>query len=776
MPRAVSTPIFTKALRGLTKKGKKGKDAQLKALAAKGEADEAGEIKIVKRTNHGESRLPNIEKFDLGDGYRLVVQVVDPKLQLRAFLYVGDHEDADRWLDNHRNYKWVRRESDNTLDFVKCSDPGEPINIDVAPDLDGPDSLLELPLLRDITEQQWEPTGFSAELIAYLKDITAERWESDPNGILEHVEAVVDFEAAVFASDVFDHAHKSEWNQLRTRFELVSGTTAVASDEDAAAAMVDPVNSETFVTWDDVSSLPEGSDWADWMLFLHPEQKKYATESFSGPTRLRGVSGSGKTCVMVHRARQLAKKYRQDVLLVTLTESTKKLLDVLVKLLCGAEAAHIRTTTMNAIATDAIAALSKDGLRSFTLARRDRVDQWKRDTLSVIRRHSAFQSTVLAKLDERQLKDFVEDEIAFVRMRFLPNEYEKYLNAKRHGRGLPLPEKARAVILAGVQAYEECLASSHQKDHDAIVQTALALLEGSASAARQTFRHRCVLVDEVQDLSQLELRILSRIPDGEGTPVVNLPDGLFLVGDGAQTIYKKGFALKSCGITVANRSFVLQKNYRNTTEILEAAYGLIQEYEFADVDEENIQVPTRPHLSSRHGERPFIVKCANHRAENEFVTKTIADLIEEQRSRDEADELDAATEIPICVIGFTPADRNRVDGALKQAGIRTTQLKEDVTWDNNAVKISNLEQAKGHEFHAVFVVGVCQGTVPGYWVEESEWKREAARLYVGMTRARDRLFLSYDIGGRNGPSVFLSAIQANCQECEFKNGSLTVHQ
>jgi superfamily I DNA/RNA helicase len=393
--------------------------------------------------------------------------------------------------------------------------------------------------------------------------------------------------------------------------------------------------------------------------------------------------------------------------------------------------------------------------------------------LRAVRDHPAFGQTVLARLPEAALRDFVVDEVAFVRMRFLPFGYEKYATVARHGRGIPLPEKARLVILAGVQAWDKELNQHRVKDHEGIVQTALSLLTSSALTARQTFCYRCVLVDEVQDLTQLEMRILSRIPDKDGKPVAELPNGLFLVGDGAQTIYKRGFSLKQCGISLGNRSFVLKKNYRNTREILQAAYGLIEEYEFADVDEENIQKPTPPDLSSRHGEKPLVVKCLSYNDECEFVVGRIREIIDEQRLRDETAELEVATEIPICVIGFTKVDRERIGTALHSSRVPTTELREDVAWESNAVKISTLESAKGHELHAVFIVGLCQGNMPSYRVEESDWKRGAARLYVAMTRARDRLYLSYNIRGRNGPSVFLSAIQDNCEECVFRHGRLT---
>lgn len=82
--------------------------------------------------------------------------------------------------------------------------------------------------------------------------------------------------------------------------------------EEVAPAMLAVENSESFVTFDDPDELGnffENHSLADWMLFLHPEQKKVADKDFGGPTRLRGVSGSGKTSVLVHRARFLARKY-----------------------------------------------------------------------------------------------------------------------------------------------------------------------------------------------------------------------------------------------------------------------------------------------------------------------------------------------------------------------------------------------------------------------------------------------------------------------------------
>ena len=65
-----------------------------------------------------------------------------------------------------------------------------------------------------------------------------------------------------------------------------------------------------------------------------------------------------------------------------------------------------------------------------------------------------------------------------------------------------------------------------------------------------------------------------------------------------KTIYRRGFSLRTAGIEVATRSYVMKKNYRNTQEVLRASFGLIEHYEVADVHEDNIAGrPNRTFLS-----------------------------------------------------------------------------------------------------------------------------------------------------------------------------------
>src|ERR1022692_4119566 len=78
---------------------------------------------------------------------------------------------------------------------------------------------------------------------------------------------------------------------------------------------------------DELRRVIEGGDFAAWRVFLHPEQRKYVNRSYNGPFRLSGGAGTGKTVVLLHRTRSLAK--RDPASRVLLTTFTTNLADQL---------------------------------------------------------------------------------------------------------------------------------------------------------------------------------------------------------------------------------------------------------------------------------------------------------------------------------------------------------------------------------------------------------------------------------------------------------------
>jgi hypothetical protein len=97
------TNRFTRLLKALRRTDKCGAAAAERAEKlvrdiSKGELSE--EELLAKQTKYGELRLQKCRKFDLGSGYRLIGLREKNRL---CFVFVGTHDDCDRWLDQRRS-------------------------------------------------------------------------------------------------------------------------------------------------------------------------------------------------------------------------------------------------------------------------------------------------------------------------------------------------------------------------------------------------------------------------------------------------------------------------------------------------------------------------------------------------------------------------------------------------------------------------------------------------------------------------------------------------
>jgi DNA helicase-2/ATP-dependent DNA helicase PcrA len=110
---------------------------------------------------------------------------------------------------------------------------------------------------------------------------------------------------------------------------------------------------------------------------------------------------------------------------------------------------------------------------------------------------------------------------------------------------------------------------------------------------------------------------------------------------------------------------------------------------------------------------------------------------------------------------------------LSQLALLTNLEAEDsallaANGEQECVRLSTVHQAKGQEWHAVFVIGLCDGMFPlGRSLDNLEGVEEERRLfYVAVTRAKDELYLTYplyrqlagDTGGFQRPSRFLQEL------------------
>ena len=101
---------------------------------------------------------------------------------------------------------------------------------------------------------------------------------------------------------------------------------------------------------------------------------------------------------------------------------------------------------------------------------------------------------------------------------------------------------------------------------------------------------------------------------------------LFIAGDGSQTLYRKrDFTWADAGINAAgrviNRKFDLDRNYRNTAEILGAARPFSAP--LAVGAQGVLTLPIDPDTAIRSGPEPLLVRCADATGELRYTAALI---------------------------------------------------------------------------------------------------------------------------------------------------------
>ena len=125
----------------------------------------------------------------------------------------------------------------------------------------------------------------------------------------------------------------------------------------------------------------------------------------------------------------------------------------------------------------------------------------------------------------------------------------------------------------------------------------------------------------------------------------------------------------------------------------------------------------------------------------------------ENRSDEEAEEIEALSNLN----EFSAAATNFTSVQAMLNYIRDVQKRNEQETDSNRVKLMSLHRAKGLEFPVVFVTGMSDVLLPHLRAEDLCEERRL--MYVGATRAKEKLTLSYFMTHRNqmvGPSPFFA--------------------
>jgi superfamily I DNA/RNA helicase len=695
-----------------------------------------------------ETRIPKCTKYELLDGYRLVLQRGDSGATMVA-LAVGTHDHVSSFLDGHKGY--VFDEKTGQLRELRLGTATETA-VEMVPSA-------ELQSEQAIPDQPYPPlfADFTDEMLRRVgipdTDVAAVRRLRDPNDLecMTLLHALAD--TAPKAADALLAFATGNSATRAIVLDLAAGSVQLTEEFPEAALNSLPAGSEEFLTFGDPADLQDVLDRGtleQWQLFLHPDQRSLVERTFSGPARLRGISGSGKTVVALHRARRLAKDALlkgEKVLFTTFDKGLAAAAGHLLDALCGPERAAIEVTHLHRWCLDY---LSFRGLGSPKYSPK----QSRRFRNEALWNVSPAHQNALKSVSP----EYLSTEIDFLMGRFLHDEAEAYLTTDRGGRGQALSSEQRRAVLEVYRWHHKALASAGLVEPSDFVRMAYQLrVEGEPTEAN----YAAVIVDEVQDISEIALRLLySLVGDRE--------DGLLLVGDATQRIFTRGYSLRGLGIDIAGRGIVLRKNYRNTKQILEAAFPLIENEWKEDFTQAEVAASDlRPEFSVREGCRPIVVRCSDEAAEGRLLAAEIAALLKYKHYSPE----------DICVLARNRHYRALAVSSLKGAGIPVYSLRDpeagEVSLDKNAIRVSSLHGAKGHEFGTVFVIGAVEGVIPlGSDIDAQTASSEAAVLYVGMTRARDLLYLSHSgidqSGKRLSRSSFIDLIAKWCDFAEFR--------
>jgi hypothetical protein len=246
-----------------------------------------------------------------------------------------------------------------------------------------------------------------------------------------------------------------------------------------------------------------------------------------------------------------------------------------------------------------------------------------------------------------------------------------------------------------------------------------------------------ILIDEGQDFEAEWLRLVSLLINED-------TQSLLLVEDRAQTIYKrKRSYMQDTGLSFQGRSKILSINYRNTSQIVKFAWDFYREHSMFKnkVVNRNLEGEIiAPQSTKRKGPEPGIIKAANFFEEMRIVSKQIKKLHEEMKIP--FDDMLILYRVkrthkhPI----IDTIKRSLNDSGLPFYWITENDAsKRTFEKEDGKIKISTIDSSKGLDFRAVFIVNIDSMPFP----LEDDKEREVSLLYIGMTRAKEYLCLSY---------------------------------
>lgn len=667
---------------------------------------------VNKFRNNPNSAGINYEKLSKGidkkiysvridDTYRGIV-VRQPESGVYLLLWVDHHDEAYQWAARK---KCEVNPKTGTIQVFDVQNVAQTVS-----------EKEETPIFSKASDEQLLQIGVPADQLAYVRSFT------DKDAFYKAEES--------FPKDAFEYLSwlLEGYSPEEVLDLLESDTEHTGEAKDLADALNVPATQKSFVVVEGEEELRSimSAPLEKWRVFLHPTQRRIVKKKYSGPARVLGGAGTGKTVVAMHRAKNLAVKL----------DGTKRIL--------------FTTFTAN------LAADIKDNLRKICTVEELRkievihLDAW----VSQYLRESGYNATVVY---DDQITSLWEQAVLFANTglpysaAFYEEEWNRiaiaqealtlplYVKATRNGRGTRLDRKKRMLIWKVFENYQNLMKEHQIRDINTAMYECRKILESSGKT--RLYEH--IIVDEGQDFSDNAYRLLRALAGPQHE------NDLFIVGDSHQRIYRNHPVLSRCAINVRGRSSILRINYRTTEEIRRYAFALLNGIPFDDLDEDQEIGDNCQSLT--HGLKPVVKNFKDANEELEFLVSEVKKL------KDNGVSLGN-----ICVVARTKKLVEDYIANFTKNGIRCFAIKRNKNDDRSfdGLRVATMHRVKGLEFQYVFVVAVNNRIVPlpsainrTDSVSEAEsMTSEKCLLYVALTRAQKGAYIT----SYGKPSEFIS--------------------
>lgn len=504
---------------------------------------------------------------------------------------------------------------------------------------------------------------------------------------------------------------------------------------------------------------------------LNMEQKKLIHNTVMGQSMVKGVAGSGKTTVAVHRISFLLHNYcfgpQDQILMITFNKSLTHYIEYIYSQIDEDDQyslfgpkdknENVKITNIDKLLFFYFRAYCKENRKNLNFVRPDQEQLIWQKCIYELKKN--FDDV---KILNTKYLGFLKKEVAWIKAcNYM--DVEAYQTADRLGRTgtkgvgegpqkLMKNSRTRQAIHELMVLYTRSLHSAGMCDFQDIGLYALRYLK-----THSIERYTHIIIDESQDLSKVQLECLMQLYDS-GKDY----SSIMFVADTAQSIYDtswliKGRSFTSIGLDMTGKSNSLAKNYRTTTQIAEAAYSLI-EADTEIIGDDNF---VKPSLIDKQGTYPVFRRFSTLEEE---IRETKRLLLEKLLKQYELKE--------IAIVARTKKVLEQFQlGFQTEIGTTLCANQEGIDFGENTIKLLTMHSIKGLEFKTVILVGLSDKLIPNQrLMQESDDANyaetmERKLLYVGMTRATERLYMSC----HGEPSRFISSIRS--QFLKVKDGA-----